>query len=272
MAFNHEYPYTDPNRINTDWEINKVKEVLEMVDHFDAVAAEMEAALNKIDSMDNRIRALEALRDEVRNLSREVTNLDNSVSVLSNKVDLMNTALESMRALISTSINAEALKRIEGDTNLLQRINLINIQLTARIDELEIAISRLVPVDVWNRISGKRLPFDENNYRIYEDLRYLGFTNAELSSFGGSNEEVSNRVHDNRDFALNAKKRFKRFYVYTPDGVRKNLNNALSDIIVLIRGGLDNSAFDAYMSSNNLTNEDLSAVISTNFDRFSIQP
>lgn len=27
MAFNFEYPYTDPNRFNSDWSINKIKEL-----------------------------------------------------------------------------------------------------------------------------------------------------------------------------------------------------------------------------------------------------
>lgn len=27
MAYNHEWPYSDPQRANTDWEINKVKEL-----------------------------------------------------------------------------------------------------------------------------------------------------------------------------------------------------------------------------------------------------
>lgn len=34
MAYNHEYPYTDPNRANTDWEINKVKDFGKFLDDF----------------------------------------------------------------------------------------------------------------------------------------------------------------------------------------------------------------------------------------------
>lgn len=34
MAYNHEYPYTDPNRANTDWEINKVKDFSKFLDEF----------------------------------------------------------------------------------------------------------------------------------------------------------------------------------------------------------------------------------------------
>lgn len=34
MAYNYEYPYTDPNRANTDWEINKVKDFGKFLDDF----------------------------------------------------------------------------------------------------------------------------------------------------------------------------------------------------------------------------------------------
>lgn len=37
MAYNHEYPYTDPNRMNTDWEINTVKELVETVKNWIAM-------------------------------------------------------------------------------------------------------------------------------------------------------------------------------------------------------------------------------------------
>lgn len=29
MAYNHEWPYTDPNRYNSDWAINKIKELID---------------------------------------------------------------------------------------------------------------------------------------------------------------------------------------------------------------------------------------------------
>ena len=32
MAYNHEWPYTDTGRANTDWEINQVKELTKKVD------------------------------------------------------------------------------------------------------------------------------------------------------------------------------------------------------------------------------------------------
>ena len=34
MAYNHEWPYTDPNRANTDWEINTVKDLVRKIKDF----------------------------------------------------------------------------------------------------------------------------------------------------------------------------------------------------------------------------------------------
>lgn len=35
MAYNYEYPYTDPERANSDWLLQMAKEVLSKVDEFD---------------------------------------------------------------------------------------------------------------------------------------------------------------------------------------------------------------------------------------------
>lgn len=37
MAYNHEYPYVDPNRFNSDWLLHKVTEIAEDMDEFKAI-------------------------------------------------------------------------------------------------------------------------------------------------------------------------------------------------------------------------------------------
>lgn len=37
MAYNHEWPYTDPDRFNTDWEINTVKDLVKVVENWIAM-------------------------------------------------------------------------------------------------------------------------------------------------------------------------------------------------------------------------------------------
>lgn len=44
MAFNHEYPYTDPYRVNADWLLHKVKELDKKVN--DMLTSAIEKAIN----------------------------------------------------------------------------------------------------------------------------------------------------------------------------------------------------------------------------------
>lgn len=269
MGYNHEWPYTDPDRFNTDWEINTVKALQKKVASFDEVIAQIMKALSTIEGFESRLEALEAMKSEVDSLVEDVTALKLSNTELLQRIAALEAEFNLISSMIDSAVALEAARRYEEDTKLRIEINQLRIALDARIDDLETAIEQLLPVDLYNRVAGKRLDLERNNYNIYEDLRYFGFNNAELASFGGSNEEVASKVHDNRDYALNAKKRYKRGYVYAPDGRRKALTNALSDIIVIIKGGANNDALAAYMLAQSLTNENLSSVIATNFDRFS---
>lgn len=44
MAFNYEFPYTDPNLYNDDWLLSKMKELLAKMDELEAWKAEYEQA------------------------------------------------------------------------------------------------------------------------------------------------------------------------------------------------------------------------------------
>ena len=46
MAFNYEFPYTDPNLYNDDWLIKKMKELLAHMEELDAWKTEYEQAYN----------------------------------------------------------------------------------------------------------------------------------------------------------------------------------------------------------------------------------
>lgn len=42
MAYNYEYPYTDPNRTNIDWILNKIKELEDRVAELEERVAALE--------------------------------------------------------------------------------------------------------------------------------------------------------------------------------------------------------------------------------------
>ncbi len=280
MAYNYEYPYTDPNRHNSDWLINKVKEFEATLDSWIATITELQAALTEINEFDARLTALEALKSTIEQSAADIANLkatdadiyqqlDKLKGSLDGITDAYTALIESVRVEMLNKIAIEATERKADDDKLANRIALITIDYDRQLAEIQEKLKELVPVDVFNRVAGKRLDLNHNNYNIYEDLRYLGFTNAELSSFGQSNENVASLVHNNRDFALFAKKRFKRGYPFSPiTGKRQNLTNELSNIIVLVGGGVSNGELASYMEANGLTNADLNTLLTDNFRRY----
>lgn len=280
MAFNYEYPYTDPNRHNSDWLINKVKEFEATLNSWVETIQELQAALTEINAFDARLTALEALKSTILQSASDIAKLKATDADIYQRLDKLKGSLdgitegytaliESVRVEMLSKLAVEATERRSGDSKLANRIALITLDYDRQLAEIQQRLEELVPVDVFNRVAGKRLDLNHNNYNIYEDLRYLGFTNAELSSFGQSNEHVASLVHDNSDYAIFAKKRFKRGYPFSPiTGKRQNLTNELSNIIVLVGGGVSNSALASYMEANGLTNADLNTLLTDNFRRY----
>lgn len=280
MAYNYEYPYTDPNRHNSDWLLNKVKEFEATLNSWVDTIRELQAALTEINEFDARLTALEALKSTIEQSAADIANLKATDADIYQRLDKLKNSLdgiteaytaliESVRVEMLNKIAIEATERKAGDDKLANRIALITIDYDRQLAEIQQRLEEIVPVDVFNRVAGKRLDLNHNNYNIYEDLRYLGFTNAELSSFGLSNEHVASLVHDNRDYALFAKKRFKRGYPFSPiTGKRQNLTNELSNIIVLVGGGVSNSELASYMEAAGLTNADINTLLTDNFRRY----
>lgn len=280
MAYNYEYPYTDPNRHNSDWIINKVKEFEATLNSWVETIEKLEAALTEFDTFDDRITALEALKSTIEANAADIVNLKGTdeyiigeLAKLQNALDgveeAYTTLIESVRVEMLNRVAIEATERKAGDDKLSTRIALLTLDYDKQLEEINEKLAELVPTEVYNRVAGKNLDLNHNNYNIYEDLRYLGFNNAELSSFGVSNDNVALLVKDNRDFALNAKKRFKRHYPFSPiTGRRQNLTNELSNIIVLLGGGVSNLELYSYMQNQGLTNADLNSLLTDNFRRY----
>lgn len=61
MAYNYEYPYTDPNRYNADWLLNKMKELEGRLDGI----VEEALALTKT-YVDNRLETYQSQIESIR--------------------------------------------------------------------------------------------------------------------------------------------------------------------------------------------------------------
>ena len=78
MAYNYEYPYTDPNRYNADWLLNKMKELEGRLDGI----VEETLALTKT-YVDNR---LESYQSQIESIRREIAEVSQRTDTLSTHV------------------------------------------------------------------------------------------------------------------------------------------------------------------------------------------
>ena len=75
MAYNYEYPYTDPNRYNDDWLLNKMKELEGRLDGI----VEETLALTKT-YVDNRLKTYQSQIDSIRQEIAEVSQRTDKLS------------------------------------------------------------------------------------------------------------------------------------------------------------------------------------------------
>lgn len=76
MAYNYEYPYTDPNRYNADWLLNKMKELEGRLDGI----VEEALALTKT-YVDNRLETYQSQLESIRREIAEVSQRTNTLSL-----------------------------------------------------------------------------------------------------------------------------------------------------------------------------------------------
>ena len=110
MAYNYEYPYTDPNRYNSDWLLNKMKELEGRLDGI----VEETLALTKI-YVDNR---LETYQSQIESIRREIAEVSQRTDTLSAHVASEVLRLESK--ILDAEREAESLFIIANNRTDLQ--------------------------------------------------------------------------------------------------------------------------------------------------------
>ena len=90
MAYNYEYPYTDPNRYNADWLLNKMKELEGRLDGI------LEEALKLTkEYVDTRLSEYQAQIAQIRN---EIQAVSDRTDELSEEIVLQVVRLEGLIA------------------------------------------------------------------------------------------------------------------------------------------------------------------------------
>lgn len=134
MAYNYEYPYTDPNRYNSDWLINKMKElerrlggILEEAlkltkEYVDIRLSEYQAQIVQIR---NEIEAVSDRTDEIsEELLQQVTRLEGLISDAERKAESL-FIISNNRTDLQIERNNEYIFR-EIEDNILANITVIN--------------------------------------------------------------------------------------------------------------------------------------------------
>lgn len=110
MAYNYEYPYTDPNRYNSDWLLNKMKELEGRLDGI----VEETLALTKT-YVDNR---LETYQSQIESIRREIAEVSQRTDILS--VHVADEVLRLESKILDAERKAESLFIIANNRTDLQ--------------------------------------------------------------------------------------------------------------------------------------------------------
>ena len=174
MAYNYEYPYTDPNRYNDDWLLNKMQELDTRLDGI----VEETLALTKA-YVDNR---LETYQSQINSIKQEISELSQRTDKLSAHV--ANEVLRLESKILDAERKAESLFIIANDRTDLQ------IQRNNEYIFREIEDNLLANISVINYFTGERMTVQDmfnylarlhlQNAITYNGLRDKNLTYTEL--------------------------------------------------------------------------------------------
>lgn len=174
MAYNYEYPYTDPNRYNADWLLNKMKELEGRLDGI----VEETLALTKT-YVDNRLETYQSQIDSIR---REIAEVSQRTDTLS--VHVANEVLRLESKILEAERKAESLFIIANNRTDLQ------IERNNEYIFREIEDNILGNITVINYFTGERTTVQNmfnylaslhlQNAITYNGLRDKNLTYAEL--------------------------------------------------------------------------------------------
>ena len=134
MAYNYEYPYTDPNRYNADWLLNKMKELEGRIDGILEEALKLtkeyvDTRLSEYQAQIAQIRKeIEAVSDRTDEISEEivqqVARLESLISDAERKAESL-FIISNNRTDLQIERNNEYIFR-EIEDNILANITVIN--------------------------------------------------------------------------------------------------------------------------------------------------
>lgn len=255
--------------------VNKVNEVIETFNSYEDIINQLAEELADIESIKARVNELENKVKQIDINSEKIAELFNRDEHLQNEIDALtiqlNGLIDSYDNIIQYVDNAVNGVKAENSVAYLK----LQDEFMVHFRELELLIDALtkrveeIDTSVYNRVAGKKLDLEKNNWAIYEDLRDGGMTNAERSEFGGTNAELASKILNNRDYAINGRFRCKMHHVYSlVSGRRCPVYNAIGEALALATNGFTNDEF----ADLGLTNDEVIALDLTNVQKFLYNP
>ena len=173
MAYNYEYPYTDPNRYNADWLLNKMKELEGRLDgileealkltkeYVDIRLSEYQAQIAQIRK---EIQAVSDRTDEIsEEMMQQVARLEGLISDAERKAESL-FVIANNRTDLQIERNNEYIFR-EIEDNILRNITVINYFTGANVTVQEmfdyLASLHLENAITYNGLHDKNLTYTE---------------------------------------------------------------------------------------------------------------
>lgn len=194
-----EFPNTSYYKSDLSEILAEMKEIQKNLSSYDDVISELQTELQniqglytRVDVIENAISDLSIIRQNIANLSVAVNNLNNEDIVLQNQINELKSKLNDINDKFTKIYeyidNEIASLDIKWYRKWLQLQNIINeryyelINLFENLEKTFQEVIKNLSHDVYNPISNTRMSFDENNKRVYVDLRDSGMSYGELSA------------------------------------------------------------------------------------------
>ena len=213
MAWNTEYPYQDPNRVNTDWQLNKIKEFDKKLDSWESIIEEIQEAIKEFNKFDGRITALEtkadaqglqiaslesglqAARAAIVTIESNLLDLEERLNYLEDSYDsiirVVDIKLATLKSELTAALEFETRERILADYELGVRLERLALSTAEALEEFREELAKKEVTELYNPIAGRKLSLDANNRKLYVDLRDHGITYGQMLERPKTYEELA---------------------------------------------------------------------------------
>lgn len=239
--FEHKYPITNLHEIDLSYVLAEIDEMISILESWEELINEIREGLKTLNSIDDRVRALEALTSnlnkayaDIEALKKDNSKIFDSINKIKSDMDDLIEAWNQMFIAFSNATNAklqaEKNERVNADYMLNAALYSFKYQVESEFDAIYNILESLIS-KVYNPGCGYKVDLKTNTRKTYIHLRDKGITIGRLLQ---RNILVSDIADKYRcvDLACKGLDIFKYTnYIYSPgDGKHKLIHQTFSDI------------------------------------------